>query len=308
MQHRPKPNPPAAPLPDFIRPALATLVDKAPTGDGWIHEVKLAGSRTAARIETGEVQIPTRSGLDWTARFQPIAEALAVPKTRAAYLDGEIAVLGEDGVTSFAALQDALSRGQAQRLTYHVFDLLHLDGRDLTRLPLIERKALLAPLLARLPNGSPVRYSDHVEGQGSAFFAQACKRQLEGIVSKRAAAPYRSRRRLFLVERQAHSLVEQRPVGVLPAKESDGRIQPSSDILLPGANEYERRIDALGFCEFDGGSNVHVRRRAERCRPCRGCPCALAPAGAMEYRGHRLLKLLHYSEGHKLGDLEGNAV
>jgi bifunctional non-homologous end joining protein LigD len=136
----------------------------------------------------------TRSGLDWTARFRPIAAALAVPKIRAAYLDGEIAVLGADGVTSFAALQDALSRGQAQRLTYHVFDLLHLDGRDLTSLPLIERKALLAPLLARLPKGGPVRYSDHARGQGPKFFARACKLHLEGIVSKLAASPYQSGR------------------------------------------------------------------------------------------------------------------
>jgi bifunctional non-homologous end joining protein LigD len=136
----------------------------------------------------------TRRGLDWTASFRPIAEALAVPKIRAAHLDGEIAVMGEDGVTSFAALQDAPSRGQGGRLTYHIFDLLHLDGRDLTGLPLIERKALLAPLLAHLPKGSPVCYSDHVQGQGPKFFAQACKLNLEGIVSKRAAAPYRSRR------------------------------------------------------------------------------------------------------------------
>jgi bifunctional non-homologous end joining protein LigD len=103
-------------------------------------------------------------------------------------------VLGEDGVTSFAALQDALSRGQAERQSYHVFDLLHLDSRDLTGLPLIERKALLASLLGRLPKGSPVRFSDHIEGQGPAFFAQACKHHLEGIVSKRAGAPFRSRR------------------------------------------------------------------------------------------------------------------
>jgi bifunctional non-homologous end joining protein LigD len=99
-----------------------------------------------------------------------------------------------NGVTSFAALQDALSRGQGGQLTYHVFDLLHLDGRDLTGLPLIERKALLAPIIARLPKGGPVRYSDHVQGQGPAFFAQACKHHLEGIVSKRAAAAYRSGR------------------------------------------------------------------------------------------------------------------
>jgi bifunctional non-homologous end joining protein LigD len=107
-----------APLPEFIPPELATLTDKAPVGDGWLQEIKLDGYRTAARLEAGKVRMLTRSGLDWTARFRPIAATLAVPKIRAAYLDGEIAVLGADGVTSFAALQDALSRGGAERLTY----------------------------------------------------------------------------------------------------------------------------------------------------------------------------------------------
>ena len=178
----------------MIPPELATLKDKAPAGDDRIHEIKLDGYRTAARIEAGRVRMLTRSGLDWTTRFRPIAAALAIPKIRAAYLDGEIAVLGADGVTSFAALQDALSRGQGARLTYHVFDLLHLNGRDLTGLPLIERKALLAPLIAPLPKGGPVRYSDHVRDQGPKFFAQACKLHLEGIVSKLANSPYRSGR------------------------------------------------------------------------------------------------------------------
>jgi len=193
MPPRPKRPAPLA-LPDFIPPELATLTDKAPAGSDWIHEIKLDGYRTAARLQAGKVRMLTRSGLDWTARFRPIATALAVPKIRAAYLDGEIAVMGADGVTSFAALQDALSQGQAQRLTYHVFDLLHLDGRDLTGLPLVERKALLAPIIARLPKGGPIRYSDHVPGQGPAFFTQACKLNLEGIVAKRAQAPYRSGR------------------------------------------------------------------------------------------------------------------
>ena len=125
----------SAALPDFIPPELATLVDKAAVGDGWLHEIKLDGYRTAARVEDGKARMLTRSGLDWTARFRPIAAALGALPVRAAYLDGEIAVLGADSVTSFAALQDALKRGQPERLTYHVFDLMHLDGRDLTGLP-----------------------------------------------------------------------------------------------------------------------------------------------------------------------------
>ena len=143
----------SAALPDFIAPQLATLVDQPPAGDDWIHEIKLDGYRTAARIEAGKVRMLTRSGLDWSARFQPIA-ALAVIKIRAAYLDGEIAVMGEDGVTSFAALQDALSRGQAERLTYHVFDLL-----------------LLAPLIA---------------GEVDSLFSQQCR--LSGEVPDPARA------------------------------------------------------------------------------------------------------------------------
>ena len=130
---------PARPQPPEFIPQLATLTDKAPAGNGWLHEIKLDGYRTAARLEAGKVRMLTRSGLDWTVRFRPIGTALAGLKARAAYLDGEIAVLGEDGVTSFAALQDALSRGQAERLTYHVFDVLHLDGRDPTALPLREK-------------------------------------------------------------------------------------------------------------------------------------------------------------------------
>jgi bifunctional non-homologous end joining protein LigD len=106
-----------APLPDFIAPQLATLVDQPPAGEQWRHDIKLGGYRTAARIEAGRVRMLTRSGLDWTARFRPMGEALTALQARAPYLDGEIAVLGADGVTSFTALQGALSRGQAKRLT-----------------------------------------------------------------------------------------------------------------------------------------------------------------------------------------------
>ena len=93
-----------SPLPEFIAPELATLVDKAPAGEGWVHEIKLDGYRTAARIDHGAVHLLTRTGLDWTARFRSIAEALGGLPITTAYLDGEVAVLGPDGVTSFAAL------------------------------------------------------------------------------------------------------------------------------------------------------------------------------------------------------------
>jgi bifunctional non-homologous end joining protein LigD len=119
---------------------------------------------------------------------------LAGLQALSAYLDGEVAVVGKDGVTSFAELQGALSKEQAERLVYYAFDLLHLDGRDLTKLSLVQRKEALESLLARLPKGSPVRYSEHLVGNGPAFFRHACQLRLEGIVSKVAVSAYRSGR------------------------------------------------------------------------------------------------------------------
>jgi len=186
---------PSDPLPDFIDPQLATLVKRAPEGDAWVHEVKLDGYRTGARLDRGQVAMFTRAGNDWTARFRPIAAVLATLKLKSAYLDGEIAVLNPDGISDFGALQGALGRhGGSSELAYVLFDILHLDGHDLRPLPLIERKTILEKVLAKLPVRSPVQFSADVTGQGPEFFKLACDRHLEGIVSKRADAPYRSGR------------------------------------------------------------------------------------------------------------------
>jgi bifunctional non-homologous end joining protein LigD len=183
------------PLPDFIAPQLATLVQRPPEGDAWLHEIKIDGYRVGARIERGKVRMLTRHGNDWTPRFRPIAAILADLPVKTAYLDGEIAVLTSDGISDFGALQEALGRhGGSRELAFVVFDLLHLDGRDLQPLPLVERKMILEKVLANLPVRSPVQFSSDVTGQGAKFFALGCKRHLEGIVSKRATAPYRSGR------------------------------------------------------------------------------------------------------------------
>ena len=137
----------------------------------------------------------TRHGNDWTPRFRPIAAILAELPVKAAYLDGEIAVLTAEGVSDFGALQEALGRrGGSREMAFIVFDILHLDGRDLRPLPLIERKTILEKVLAQLPVRSPVQFSSDVTGHGAKFFKLACRRHLEGIVSKRANAPYRSGR------------------------------------------------------------------------------------------------------------------
>jgi bifunctional non-homologous end joining protein LigD len=182
-----------AALPDFVPPSLATLRSTAPSGEGWVHEIKFDGYRIQARLDRGKVRLLTRKGLDWTQKFPNIAAAVAKLPARTALLDGEVVVEDENGISSFSALQAALKARERDRFIYHVFDLLYLDGRDLTKLPLAERKAALARLVGQSRRG-PIRYSGHVDDPGSVVFSQACKLSLEGIVSKRKDAPYRSGR------------------------------------------------------------------------------------------------------------------
>jgi len=179
-------------LPDFVAPQLATLVGRAPAGEDWLHEIKLDGYRVLARIERGRARLLTRNGKDWSARFPGIAAAAARLKVDRALLDGEIVALDEHGVSKFEKLQEALSRERSEHLVYFIFDVLHLDGRDLRAVPQVERKTLVARLLGSAR--TPIRYSEHVEGQGGAFFDRACELGLEGIVSKQKEAPYRSGR------------------------------------------------------------------------------------------------------------------
>jgi DNA ligase D-like protein (predicted ligase) len=178
----------AVALPEWILPQLTQLVDAAPEGDDWLHEIKFDGYRMHARLDRGAVKLLTRTGLDWTHKYPPIAADVASRGARQAYLDGELCGTFPDGVTSFSMIQAASDAGNVAGLVYFIFDLLHLDGEDVAALPLIERKARLADLLAGA--GPPLHYSDYHRGRGPAFHEQACKLELEGIVSKRADAPY----------------------------------------------------------------------------------------------------------------------
>ena len=140
----------------------------------------------AARIEKGQVELLTRSGLDWTEKYPMTATAFAQLKVITAYVDGELCGVRPDGVTSFEIMQQGSDSGGGH-LTYFVFDLLHLDGEDVALLPLVERKARLAALLKKPPAG--IAYSDHEGGDGEAFRRAACKDGLEGVVSKRLDRP-----------------------------------------------------------------------------------------------------------------------
>jgi len=181
-------RPPDARLPTRFDPELATLVTSAPTGDAWLHELKFDGYRIAARLDRGKVRLLSRRNNDWSDRFPGVRDAVARLPARTALLDGEVAAVLPDGRTSFQALQNLGTGGAV--LVYYAFDLLHLDGEDVARLPLEERKRKLARLIRSVRGKTLLRYSEHVVGGGEEFFAAACKRGLEGIVSKRRDRPY----------------------------------------------------------------------------------------------------------------------
>jgi ATP-dependent DNA ligase len=156
-----------AALPEWIAPQLTHLVDAAPDGDQWLHEIKYDGYRMHARLDRGAVKLLTRTGLDWTHKYPAIAKAVAALGVRQAYLDGELCGVGSDGITKFNIVQLASDSGNAAALVFFLFDLLYLDGEDLRSRPLIERKEQLRTLLA---NPAPcLHYSDHIVGQGPVF-------------------------------------------------------------------------------------------------------------------------------------------
>jgi bifunctional non-homologous end joining protein LigD len=193
-------------LPDFIRPQLATLVDEVPAGDEWLHEIKFDGYRALCRIQAGQVQFFTREGKDWTHRFGRLVSAAAHLPLDQALLDGEIVVVEKDGATNFQSLQEALSNNQTERLTYFVFDLLHLDGYNLTQAPLLARKNVLARVLKKA--AGPIRFSDHVVGQGAALYGRACRLGLEGVISKQKESFYRPGRSREWVKTKCHASQE----------------------------------------------------------------------------------------------------
>ncbi|MEZ2331442.1 DNA ligase D [Mesorhizobium sp. RCC_202] len=186
---------------EFIEPQLATLEKSTPAGEDWLHEVKFDGYRMQAQIAGSEVRLLTRAGLDWTEKFDgPVTAALAGLKCRDAIIDGEVVVLADSGVSSFALLQADLSARRADRFVYYAFDLMRLNGQDLRAEPLVERKQALSELLGAETQDSALRFSDHFHEPGKVMLQHVCRMGLEGVVSKRADAPYRSGRGLSWVK------------------------------------------------------------------------------------------------------------
>jgi bifunctional non-homologous end joining protein LigD len=186
--------------PGIIEPCIPTRATKPPVGPQWIHEIKHDGYRLIGRKRDGRVRLFTRNGFDWTDRYPLICAAVAALRTASAVIDGEAVWCDGTGLAIFDKLH---SRAYDEHVILYAFDLLELDGEDWRPRPLEERKARFAKLLAKAPAG--IHYSEHIEGDGAAIFAHACKLGAEGIVSKHREHPYRAGppRALAMISRNA---------------------------------------------------------------------------------------------------------
>lgn len=178
-----------APFPGFIQPALATSIEKVPTGGRWIHEIKFDGYRVQLHIHNDTIKVFTRRGNDWSKRFKKVTGDAFLISAGSAIIDGEIVVPAADGTTDFSVLQNEL-RGKSTRIVMIAFDLLYLNGRDLRKLPLLERKSHLKRLIEK----TAIQFSESFAIDGSDMFAHACRVGLEGVVSKVSDSRYISGR------------------------------------------------------------------------------------------------------------------
>ena len=262
------------PMPNEVKPQLATLTERAPEGPEWLHEIKYDGYRLLAHIGDGKVRLLTRSGLDWTAKFPELAHAFAQMPLQAALIDGEVVQLMPDGTTSFSALQDAIATCKTGSLTYFAFDLFHLDGTNLTAAALIDRKAVLAEIIPPQAQGM-LRYSDHQQGQGPAFLREVCKSALEGTVSKRRDTPYQPGRGTAWRKAKCGNREE---FVILGFTDPEGRREGFSALLLgyydpAGSLRYAGRVGT----GFNTAQLAELRRRLEGLG--RAHPPVVLPAG-----------------------------
>src|SRR5712664_618822 len=183
----PRAKPPAggikANYPGFIEPALATSIAKVPAGERWIHEIKFDGYRIQVHLRDATVKVFTRRGNDWTNRFRKIAADAWNINAGSAIIDGEVVIPVADGTTDFTVLQNEL-KGRSKKIVIVAFDLVYLNGYDLQKLPLFERKALLKKTIAK----TDIQFSESFEVDGAGMYKHACKTGLEGVVSRLAIA------------------------------------------------------------------------------------------------------------------------
>jgi bifunctional non-homologous end joining protein LigD len=227
-------------IPNFIAPQLATLVKEPPAGDEWLHELKFDGYRMLCHIDRDKVRFWSRNGKDWTAKFPNLTLAAKALPAKSAIIDGEVVIFERDGRPSFQKLQHAIGRGGNTRFTFVAFDLIYLDGLDLTRVVLEDRKLVLKTLLEAIPASGPLRYSDHVEGNGQVFYSHACKTGIEGVVSKLRTSHYDSARNRNWLKVKCSKRQEFVVAGYIPSTKG----LPGFGSLILGVYEAKRLVYA----------------------------------------------------------------
>jgi len=271
-------------------PQLATLTKTPPSGDQWVHEIKLDGYRVGSLISNGRIRLVSRNGLDWTGKFPEITEAITAIGIRNGLIDGELVVLRPDGRSSFEAMQQAVAkRAPRKGLVYFVFDLIHLEGERIDQQPLEARKARLLALIGTSKTGR-VRYAEHVEGRGIDVFEQACSLGLEGIISKRRDLPYQPgrrdswrkikclRRALFVVGGFTDQEGAQKGLGALLVGRYEGKRLVYCGRVGTGfsqsvARDLRIRLEAIEqpTCPFDPAPSGPLARTGHWVRPALVC-------------------------------------
>ena len=264
---KPRKSRKSAPLPKFRKPQLATLVDDVPAGNGWMHEIKFDGYRAIVAAKGDAVRVYTRSGKDWTDKFAPLVKAVAALDLPACLIDGEIVAYDSKGNPDFSTLQAVLKRGhgsqsKADKLAFHAFDLVELDGEDLAPLTNIERKERLEALLATAE--PPVHVADHVIGSGERLYDAMCRAGQEGIIAKKIDAKYRHSRSKAWVKVKCTKRQEFVIVGW---KKSNSKGRPFASLLL-AQNERDTLVYkgnvGTGFTTDEMDDLAAKMRRLER--------------------------------------------
>jgi len=228
------------PMPEFIAPQLATLFKGPPDGDEWLHELKFDGYRMLCHLSRGQVRFWSRNQKDWTEKFQNLRKAVEIFPATNAILDGEVVIVDKAGRSSFQSLQQSMRTSGTAAFVFQIFDLIYLDGYDLTAVPLVQRKLLLEELLNSIKGKTPLSYSEHVEGNGGEFLRRACEYKLEGIISKLANSPYQSVRNLNWLKIKCLRRQEFVVAGYTPSKKDF----PGFGSLILGVHERGKLIYA----------------------------------------------------------------
>lgn len=277
-------HPPGGSLPGFIPPQAATLVQRVPPGEDWLHEIKYDGYRMVCRIdrEGSGVRFYSRKGFDFSDRLEALRRAVARLPVSRAWLDGEVVILTPEGRSDFHALQNAFRNGKDRGIVYLVFDLMNYEGYDIRCAPLSERKALLAELI---PPMDQVRFVDHVLGEGEEFYRAACSSKLEGVLCKRVDAEYQSQRTRSWLKVKC----DQRQEFVVGGYTESGAGRPFGSLLAGYYDEKGNLVFAgkikTGYSVELSESLIEILRKHEQPEP----PFVDPPSGE-EYRNPHWLR------------------